>query len=335
MTLEISSDTSVTSILEGSRLDYRALGLIRNPFESIPVFSELQPVPFNNYLRHHVRRLYSLINNTTSMRPACVYLIGPSGCGKSAILRAFSQIPDKRKSILPIYTRFPLAGGIMAFFNELFRRLPIPLLELIFSCVRDDYRRRISTHIGWKLFSAGLCRDLWKSRDAVKISPQYAIKSIVDLFSILLDGTGRKRIALILDEFEHAWARFTGPQKYNWEKAIAELFHQLKSRVILVLPVLPESIILGSRPYWGMYDWEGVNLNEILEVTNDNILKVDCSESSINKCIHSIMHREILDLRGEGLCNTLLSTQGSYPTLGAAILDLHDKILAMARGHGN
>lgn len=227
-----------------------------------------------------------------------------------------------------------MAGGIMAFFNELFRRLPIPILKLIFSCVRNNHKKTVSTYIGWKLFSASLCQDLWKSRDTVKISPQYAIKAIAELISIMLEGTGCKRIALVFDEFEHAWARFTGVQKYNWEKTIVELFKQLGSDLIVVFPALPESVTLGVRPYLNMYDWERVDLNEILTAKSDNILKIDCSELRLRKCIHSIMYREILDKRGENLCHALLSNGGSYPTLGAAILDMHDRILAMANGSG-
>jgi len=326
----VSGATSNTSVLEVSRLNYRDLGLIRNPFESIPVFAESEPVPFNNYLKHHVRRLYSLISNSSPDGPATVYLVGPSGCGKSAILRTFSRVYDQKKLMLPIYTRFPLAGGIMAFCSELFRRLPIPLLEMIFSSVREDQKKRTS-YIGWKLFVAGMSGELWKSRENIKLSALYAIESIRDLFSIILDITGTKKIALILDEFEHAWARFTGPQKYNWERTIARLFLQLESKVILVLPALPELMRLGERPYMNMYNWENIDMDRILRATNDNVLRVECQQSSLTKCIHSIMHREILDRRGQTLCETVLSTLGSYTTIGEAILDLHDRILVMAQ----
>jgi len=178
-------------------------------------------------------------------------------------------------------------------------------------------------------------QDLWKSRDSIKISPQYAIESIADLFSIILKITDTKRIALALDEFEHAWARFTGPQKYNWEKTMVDLFRLLRSRVILILPALPNSVKLGTRPYMNMYDWEGADLDKILGATNTNTLNVECSESSLKKCIYSIIHREILDVRGERLCETLLSVLGRYHTIGEAILDLHDQILKMARGPRN
>jgi hypothetical protein len=160
------------------------------------------------------------------------------------------------------------------------------------------------------------------------------MKSIIDLFSIILNATGSKRVVLVLDEFEHAWSRFTGAQKFNWERTIAELFRLLESKVILVLPALPESVTLGSRPYLNMHDWKEVDLDKILSAANDNVLRVDCSESSLRKCIYSILHREILDIRGERLCSTLLSALRSYSTLGEAILDLHDQLLTMASASG-
>lgn len=332
--LETSKDTAGNPLLEGLRLNYRVLGLNRNPFESIPVFSESQSVPDNYYLRRHVRRLYSLVNNIVFRRSACIYLVGPSGCGKSAILRSLCLTRNKRGMVFPLYTRFPLAGGRMAFLNDLLRRLPVSLLRGIFSYVQNNISERQS-YIGWKLFSASSYRDLWKSRDSIKISPQYAIESIADLFSIILKITDTKRIALALDEFEHAWARFTGPQKYNWEKTMADLFKLLKSRVILILPALPDSVKLGSRPYMNMYDWERIDLDKILGATNANTLNVECSELSLKKCIYSIMHREILDVRGERLCDILLRGVGRYHTIGEAILDLHDQILKMARGPRN
>lgn len=218
----------------------------------------------------------------------------------------------------------------MAFLNDLIRRLPTSLLRRIFSFVQRSSSERES-YIGWKLFSAGFHRNLWKSRESIKTSPQYAIKSIRDLFSIILKMTNTKRIALVLDEFEHAWARFTGAQKYNWERTIADLLRLLRSRVILIFPALPDSVRLGLRPYMNMYHWEGVDLDKILGATSTNTLNVECSEASLKKSIYSIIHREILDERGERLCETLLNTLEEYPTIGEATLDLHDQILKMAR----
>lgn len=330
MSVDSSQGSAEVSILENLTLDYRKLGFGRNPFESIPVFSDLQPVPFNGYLRYYLNRLSSIVFNATASRPVCIYLIGPPGSGKSAILRALSRIPYPRGKVFPIHTRFPLAGGRLAFYNEFLRRLPIPLLKLLFYYARNNYLTMTRTYIGAKLYWASTCEEPWKSLERMKISPQYMVESISDLISIILDLTDNNRIALILDEFEHAWARFTGAQKYNWEKTIVELLLKLGSKLVLVLPVLPQSVAFGSRPYLDMYDWKGIDLDLILKATNSNTVEINCTQTALKNCIYSILRREILNKQGEYTCKTLLNSISKYATIGEAITDLRGRILMMA-----
>jgi energy-coupling factor transporter ATP-binding protein EcfA2 len=330
MTVDKLKASPEKSILEHLTLDYRILGFSRNPFESVPVFSDLQPIPFNGYLKYYLGRLSLAVENAARSRPACVYLVGPSGSGKSAILKAFSRVHHPKGSVLPIYIRFPLAGGRSALFSELLRRLPIPLLKLIFYYARNNYSRIAQTYIGNKLFWASMSKDLWEFRERIQISPQYAIESIAGILLIALDLTDANRIALVLDEFEHAWARSTGAQKYNWEKSMVELFLKLGPKIMLVLPALPESVTMGLRPYMNMYDWKAIDLDPILKATYSNTVEINCSKVTLMRCIYSVLRREIINKEGERNCEILLSDFGNYTTIGEAIIDLRGKVLEMA-----
>jgi GTPase SAR1 family protein len=332
-TLDDTEIPSENSILENATLNYRKLGLSRNPFESLPVFSELEPVPFDGYLKYYVQRLSDAVNNAPKYRPASVYLVGPSGSGKSAILKNFSQRIYRRAGIYPIYLRFPLSGGKLALYNEFFRRLPIPLLKLLFLYAKDNYSSVGTTYIGRKLYIASMNKSIQKSCESITgISPQYVTESISDILTTILDITDSTRIALVLDEFEHAWSRFTGAQKYNWERSLAELFLRVGSKAILILPVLPKSIAMGSRPYMNMYPWKEIDLDLILGATPKNVVEINCREVTLMRCAYSIINRCVINKQGEHLCEFLLSTLGSYSTIGEVILDMHDRILKMAIG---
>jgi len=318
------------SLLEEVDLDYRKLGLRRNPLDAIPVFSDSQPIPGNGYLRYYLGRLSSLIRDAVASRPACVYLAGPPGSGKSAILKALSYLPRPRGTVLPIYIRFPLTGGRLAFYNELVRRLPEPLLRLLLIYVSNNHSRMRDTYIGRKLWAASTSGNLWKASEQIYISPQYAIESISTILSILLDITDQSRIVIILDEFEHAWARFTGAQKYKWEESMVELFDRLGRKIIVALPLLAGSFTLGSRPYMKMYYWKGLDIDLILNVTERNVVEINCSLSTLKKTMRKIILKEVMDSKGKRTCEILLNNHGTYSTIGDAITDLRGRLLMMA-----
>jgi len=327
-----SSDHEVSpekSVLEDLTINYEKLGFRRNPFDGIPVFSDQESPPANGYLRYYLGRLSSAINNAVASRPACVYISGPPGSGKSAILKALSQMPRPRGTIYPIYLRFPLSGGRLALYNELTRRLPRSLLKLLFFYAKAHYAEMAKTYVGRKLFWAASSQSLHKALEQIKISPQYAVESISAILEIVLELADCNRVVLILDEFEHAWSRFTGAQKYKWEESMVNLFEQLGPRLVVVLPILPGSFEPNSRPYMNFYNWKGIDLNLILNVTQRNMVEINCSTVTIKNAMYSTMRREMVNNQGKRTCRTLLEKSGNYETVGEAMIDLRGRLLMM------
>jgi energy-coupling factor transporter ATP-binding protein EcfA2 len=327
MIMEDMGSIAEASILEELHLNYRKIGLNENPFESLPIFSELEPVDFNDYMAPYVNSMSELLHNCIEHQPCCLYLVGPPGSGKSAILNALSKTLYQKGGLIPVYLRFPLGGGKTAFYNELLRQLPVWLLTLLFEFAKRNPSELPQDYLGNRLFHACFSKNLQSAIEKLRISPQYTTKCIASLFFLILMVTETNRIVLILDEFEHAWARSTGLQKLNWERAFTELLLILKSKMIFIFPLLPENAIFGSRPYLNMYHWKGIDLDQIFKITNSNSVEITCSKEKLKGCLRSMIVKHIIDERGHQFSASLLDKELNYSTIGEAILDMHDQIV--------
>lgn len=295
------------------RVKYQRLGLKRNPFPSIPMYSDSQSVFFSEaYVKKEFRLLRKLIvkNCQSKSSRMAIYVFGSCGCGKSTLLRNFTLKFALDRHFLPIYCRFPFYGGLRSLYHEVVRRVDPSILRKLVVMVRDRYPLWPPSYFLRKASYASSYQTEWEMIRALRISAFYAIEAFQDLVSNLLWASKREKVVLFLDDLEHAWIRFTGVQRYRWEETLVNIIPALKRKLVLVLPlnrtVLDRGTYYSSRPYFGMYNWAGINLDRYIKFEPNVTVMMKKKDEEVLALTLDLANNSVNNKQGKNFVQNLL-----------------------------
>ncbi|MCW3985326.1 MAG: hypothetical protein NWE91_02815 [Candidatus Bathyarchaeota archaeon] len=299
--------------LKIKRVNYEKLGLKANPFPSVPVCSDSEEDFFSEkYVKREFRVLRKLIVKNCRSRSSrmAIYVFGDCGCGKSTLFQNFVRRFCSEKHFLPIYCRFPFYGGIRSLYQEVVKRVEKSILRELTRLVTSDYPFWAPSYFLRKAKYAGLFRTEWEMIQAFKVSAYYAVKAFQDLVLNLLSASKRDKVVLFLDDLEHAWVRFTGPQRFRWEETLTKMIPNLKRKLILVLPINAKILASdpnSSRPYFGMHNWHGINLDHYIKFKPEVTVTMQKEDDEVLALALELINNKVKNEKGRGFCKDLVN----------------------------
>ena len=300
--------------LEIENVKYQRLGLKRNPFPSIPMYSDYEDYFFSEaYVKREFKVLRKLIvkNCQSKSSRIAIYVFGNCGCGKSTLFKNFVRVFASNRYFLPIYCRFPFYGGLKSLYQEVIKRVDSRILRKLTVMVRDKYPLWPPSYFLRKARNASWYQTDWEMIRALRISAYYATEAFPDLVSNLSWVSKREKVVLFLDDLEHAWLRFTGVQRYRWEETLVNIIPSLKRKLIVVLPINP--IVLDScsyppRPYFGMYNWRGINLDHYIEFKPNFTVVMHKKDEEVLALALDLANNSVNNKKGRMFCKNLMKS---------------------------
>lgn len=315
--------------LEIEKVKYQRLGLRRNPFPSIPMYSDGEDPFFSEvYVKKEFNLLRKLIVNNCQSKSSrmAIYVFGSCGCGKSTLFRNFVRVFDSNRHFLPIYCRFPFYGGLKSLYQEVIKRVDLRILRRLAVMVRNEYPLWPPSYFLRKIRNASWHNTDWEMINALRISAYYAKEAFKDLVTNLTRVSKREKVVLFLDDLEHAWLRFTGVQRYRWEETLVDIIPTLRQKLIVILPINP--IVLAScsyrpRPYFGMYNWRGTNLEHYIRFEPHFTVMMQKRNREILALALNLANNSVDNKKGKMFCENLVKSLPSTP-IGSASEVLQD-----------
>jgi hypothetical protein len=324
--------------LKIERLMYEKLGLRRNPFSSICNCSDYEIFYSETYVKREFNALRRLLmkNCRPNISQMAIYVLGDHGCGKSTLFRNFVRKFSSNRLFLPIYCRFPFYGGLAGLYNEVMKRIHPSLLRKLTIMVKTKYPVWPPTYFLRKARLASFSPTEWEMKSALRISGYYAVEAFQDLVSTLLWVTKCNKIVLFLDDLEHTWIRLTGPQRYRWEETLTRIIPTLKKKLVLILPLNPTVLAASqysSRPYFGMYNWTGINLDHYIKFQPNAALVMRKREEEVLALALEIASNAAKNYNGKRFCQKIINSLPKPLGSASEVLQrLYFEIRRAARG---
>jgi len=293
-------------------VDYQKLGLQRNPFPSVPMYSDYGGEFFSKaYDEEESKTLRKIIKKICLSKSSkmAIYVLGEGGVGKSTFFRNFVHNFSSNGIFLPIYCRFPFYGGLTSLYHEVVRRIEPTLLTNLAIMTKTEHPWWPPSYFLRKVHIASTFQTAWETIEALKISAPYSVEAFQDLVSNLQRASRRERVVLFLDDLEHTWLRLTGVQKFRWEQMLVRIIPALKRKLILVLPV--NSTVLAScsypsRPYFGMYNWSGIDLDHYIKFEPKVTVLMKKKDEDIRALISELINSVVENEKGKQFCQQLV-----------------------------
>ena len=290
----------------------------------MPVTGETDNIR-SKYLKLQAKRLKRLIQQP-DRRKAAVYVVGKAGSGKSALFRYFWEMYRENRALFPILVPFPYYGGLAAFYNRALRRIPwrdMPRSSQQLESVGSSWSWYYRLQIGGMTNAPSVLERL-------SATPQNAFHMFSGLVKWVTEGLGREKIIFLLDDFEWAYDRFVGWQKYHWEYTMATLCQRYGPKIVWVLPVNPRlsgEVREGSMPYFQPNKWkiggDVVDLPYRFQMGDNNMLQLEGElellSSDLKRLVRRVSTRNPPSEYAKSLMNELLNTDKSVGELLAIL----------------
>ena len=245
-----------------SKNPYLRLGLIKNPFPSIPISLPFRDSPFcKEVFKTKIQYLEEFAFKVKNLSPQICLIVGERGCGKSAILKFLLKECQKLESTVSIYMTFGLTSG----FAPLYRSA---LWWLGKDFIRNVCVSKASSHILPKYFlDFKLNPDKAYSR-LIFIGDNIKFPILVELLNLIAED---KNIIIGIDSFDNIFSLLANNQKIDLIYGFNRLVFGIDGNVAL---------FINARG--NMLNWLKENRLELKYLGIDNRL-IEPSSIFINK----------------------------------------------------